>query len=68
MYAIQNQKTGKFVFGTDYRYRPAHQRTSHDRMLTYESLEHARNDFRFRGCGKDYKIVILKTIEVKRVI
>lgn len=24
MFAIQNIKTGKFLYGTDYRYRPPH--------------------------------------------
>ena len=72
MYAIQNIKTGKFVYGTDYRYpRPNkkwNQRTSHDQMLTYADYESARIDFRRRGCGKDYRVVVLKTVEVKRVI
>lgn len=38
MFAIQNIKTGKFVYGTDYRYFPRHQRT-------YNCLNHARADF-----------------------
>lgn len=38
MFAIQNQRTGKFLYGTDYR------------------------------CGKDYRIVVLKSVEVERVI
>ena len=68
MYAIQNIKTGKFVYGTDYRYSPRRQRTSIDQMLTYDSLYNAQCDFLHRGCGKDYKNVVLKTIEVKRII
>lgn len=72
MYAIQNIKTGKFVYGTDYRYgRPSkkfNQRTSKNKMLTYEDYYEAVEDFRHRGCGKDYRIVVLKTVEVKRVI
>lgn len=72
MYAIQNIKTGKFVYGTDYRYRRPgkkhNQRTSKDQMLTYDDYFSAAEDFRTRGCGKDYRIVVLKTVEVKRVI
>ena len=67
MYAIQNIKTGKFVYGTDYRYDPAHQFTSNNRMLTFETDLAAWLDFKKRRCGKDYRIVVLKTIEVKRV-
>jgi hypothetical protein len=37
-------------------------------MLTYADYESAKIDFRTRGCGKDYRIVVLKTVEVKRVI
>ena len=72
MYAIQNIKTGKFVYGTDYRYQKPNkkynQRTSRNQMLTYADYKSAKNDFRARGCGKDYRIVVLKTVEVKRVI
>lgn len=68
MFAIQNIKTGKFVFGTDYRYYPPHQRTSFNQAVTYGMLAQAKSDFMHRKCGKDYRIVVLKTIEVKRVI
>lgn len=72
MYAIQNIKTGKFVYGTDYRYgrigKKHNQRTSKNQMLTYADYFQAAEDFRTRGCGKDYRIVVLKTVEVKRVI
>lgn len=68
MYAILNIKTSKFLYGTDYRYFPPHQRASRNRALTYDSLASAKADFRGRRCGKDYRVVCLKTIEVKRVI
>lgn len=45
MFAIQNIKTGKFLYGTDYRYRPPHQRTSNTKMLTYSSIAEAAHDF-----------------------
>lgn len=68
MFAIQNIKTGNFLYGTDYRYFPPHQRTSRNQALTYDSLATAKADFRSRRCGKDYRVVCLKSIEVKRII
>lgn len=68
MFAIQNIKTGKFVWGTDYRYSPPRQRTSFNQALTYDKLAFAKSDFVHRRCGKNYRIVCLKAIEVKRVI
>ena len=67
MYVIQNIRTKKFVFGTDYRYRPPHQRTSTERMLTYATGWMAVSDFRHRECGNDYRIVTLKPIEVDTI-
>ena len=72
MYAIMNIKTGAFVYGTDYRrhynVRTYKQRTSKNKMLTYADLEEAEHAYKVRGCGNDYRIVVLKTIEVKRII
>lgn len=68
MYAIVNIRTNKYVYGTDRRYCPPHQRTSNRKMLTYEYLYEAISDFNCRKCGKDYRIVVLKTIEIERVI
>lgn len=68
MFAIQNIKTGKFVMGTDYRYNPPHQRTSFNQAITYGMLAQVKSDFMHRRCGKDYRIVVLKRVEVKRVI
>ena len=65
MYAIQNIKTGKFVYGTDYRYPKPRQRTNHNQMLTYADYESANCDFRTRRCGKGYRIV---EVEVRKVI
>lgn len=61
--AIRNRKTRKFVYGTDYRYHPAHQFTSEDRAIIYESWDHAEVEFRARECGKSYEIVPVR-IEV----
>ena len=68
MYAIQNIKTGKFVYGTDYRYFPRHQRTSFNQMLTDDEYYFAECDFLSRGCSKDYRIVELEPVKVKRVL
>ena len=72
MYAIQNIKTGKFVYGTDYQYermgKKQRQRTSKNKMLTYADYDEAADAFNYRGCGENYRIVVLKTVEVKRVI
>ena len=72
MYAIMNIKTGKFVYGTDYtrriNTRTHNQRTSKNKMLTFATIEEVEQAFKMRGCGKDYRIVVLKTIEVKRII
>lgn len=68
MFAIQNQRTGKFVYGTDYRYYPRHQRTDFERMLTYDEYRFAECDFLSRGCSKDYCIVELEPVKVKRVL
>lgn len=39
------------------------------RMLTYSFIAEAAHDFWVkRKCGKDYRIVVLKSVEVKRVI
>lgn len=34
----------------------------------YSDLRYAVCDYNSRRCGKDYRIVVLKTVEVKRVI
>lgn len=68
MFAIQNQTTGKFLYGTDYRYHPPHQKTSLAQMLTYATLAQAKFDYISRRCGKDYRVVCLKSVQVKRVI
>ena len=63
MYAILNIRTGKFVYGTDYRFRPPQQRTSKTKMLTYSSLVEAAHDFLVRRkCCKDYRIGVLEKV------
>lgn len=65
-YAIQNQRTKKFVTGTDYRYHPPHQRTSEIVGLMFENEEIAMNAFKHRHCGKDYQIVEIEPITIKK--
>lgn len=56
MYAIQNIKTGKFVYGTDYRYgrigKGHNQRTSKLKMLTYTEEYTDKYLWKFVGCSK----------------
>lgn len=62
MYAIRNKNTHKWVYGTDYRYKPRHQRTSLGRALTYEDRAEAEMDYKHRQCGKDYEIVKVEMV------
>ena len=57
MFAIINKKTKEWVFGTDYRYHPPHQRISTEQALTYYDREYAEVDFKVRKCNKNYEIV-----------
>ena len=63
MYAIRNKKSKHFVYGTDYRYYPPHQRTSENKALLYDCYASALFDFNKRHCGKNYEIVPVR-IEV----
>lgn len=63
MWAIRNKRTKRFVFGTDYRYHPHHQRTSEEKALIFENEIEALYEYRHRGCGKEYEIVPVR-IEV----
>lgn len=56
-YAIRNKRTGKWVYGTDHRYHPWHQRTSDDKALLFEDYKLACLEFEARRCGKAYEIV-----------
>lgn len=67
MYAIMNLDTGKFLYGTDYRYEPPHQRTAFNEVETYCSLDKAKMDYKHRRCGKSYAIVEI-SVNVKSVI
>lgn len=65
MFAIQNTKTKKFVYGTDFRYNPVHQRCSFNKVLIFDSRESAEAAMHLRKCGKNYCVVKVKLIDVK---
>ena len=67
MFAIQNQRTKQFVYGTNFGW-PRTQNTSPYEMLTYGTLLSAEYDFLHRECGSEYRIVELNPVTVKRVL
>ncbi|HEM3710144.1 TPA: hypothetical protein U1D09_000265 [Streptococcus suis] len=62
-FCIMNKRTGKFIYGTDYRYSPPHQRTSDSQALTYSSKLKATLELEERGCGREY-VVVQVSLEV----
>lgn len=62
-WVIKNMRTGKYVYGTDYRYCKRRQRTSHNMALTFESYYDANREYFHRKCGKAYKIVKMEMQE-----
>lgn len=63
-WAIKNRRTGKYVYGTDYRYNPPHQRTSYRKALIYEDEEECEMAMQHRECGKNYKAVNVYLCEI----
>lgn len=68
MYAIQNIKTGKFLYGTNFGYGHNNQRTSFEQMLTFGDYDSAECAFLHRQCSRDYRIVELEPVRVKAVL
>lgn len=68
MFAIQDTKTGKWVYGTDFRYNPPHQRTSNNRVMIWDSVTDALFEYKRRKCGKKYKVAELKPLEIERYV
>lgn len=66
MYAIINQKTMKYVKGTDKRYNPPHQITSKTEMLIYPTAIDAILDMKTRKCGKNYRVCEVE-VTLKRI-
>lgn len=60
MWVIRNKRTKKWVYGTDFRYHPYHQRTSEDKAMVWEHYEEALFEFNRRNCGKDYELVLAR--------
>jgi hypothetical protein len=65
MYAIRNKRTKKWLFGTDRRYHPWHQRTAEDRALILPDFDTAKLEFLARQCNKDYEIVPVRLEEIE---
>lgn len=65
MYAIKNTRTGKWLYGTDFRRSPHRQFTSFEMAMTEEHLLEIEYQFNRRKCSKDYKIVKVKLSEVQ---
>lgn len=64
-YAIQNKRTGKFVYGTDYRYgKTAHQFTDEEIGLLFASRSEAELIMQSRRCGKCYHVVEVEPLKV----
>ena len=64
-YAIRNKRTGRWVYGTDYRYSPPHQRTSKDTALLFDDHKIAKLEFEIRRCSNAYEIVPVKLEELE---
>ena len=66
MYAIRNNKTKEWLYGTDYNYSPNRQRTSLDQVAIFDSAYQAEFNYKQRQCGTEYEIVKveLKAVEV----
>lgn len=60
MYAIVNRKTGKWLYGTDFRRDPHTQRTSDDIAMTFGTRERAEAEYAKRQCGKTYEVVAVR--------
>ncbi len=65
MYAIRNKRTGKWLYGTDFRHYPYTQRTSFEQAMTWEMYEAAFSEFKSRMCGKDYEIIPVRIEEIE---
>lgn len=56
-YAIRNKKNKKWLYGTDFRYSPPHQRLTDDTPYLYPTQWLAELAFKTRRCNADYEIV-----------
>lgn len=63
-YAIQNKRTKKFVFGTDWRFSPPHQITESEVGMIFTEKFDAEITMSVRKCGKEYEVVEIKPLEV----
>ena len=68
--AIRNKKTKEYVYGTDYRYNPNHQRTSPEKALLYElndkeDASFLRHEIYKRQIGDSYELTEIHIEPVK---
>lgn len=64
IYAIRNKRTKKWLFGTWWQDGRVIQRTSHEKVLTFDDYEDAKHELRTRRCGKDYEIVPVRIEQI----
>ena len=76
MYAIQNKKTKKWVYATDFRMKHPRmrkreisgknysheQKTSFNKALLFGDLIEAQVEFEYRACGRQYEIVEVQLV------
>ncbi|EAH0474607.1 hypothetical protein D3Y91_06265 [Listeria monocytogenes] len=63
MHAMRHKRTKKFIYGTDKRYSPFHQKTSNNQALLFENLFAANLAFRERKVSKKlYEIVTVELV------
>ncbi|EAG1724746.1 hypothetical protein BBW71_05215 [Listeria monocytogenes] len=63
MHAMRHKRTKKFIYGTDKRYSPFHQKTSNNQALLFENYFTAHLAFKERKVSKKlYEIVTVELI------
>ena len=66
IYAIQNKRTKRFYFGTDYRFEPPRQRTDPEFAKLFYTKDSAEVEFKVRKINREYKIVPVKIEIIKQ--
>lgn len=61
-------KIGAKVYGVEITNKLDLGNVNYSGEISYTDLRYAVADYNNRRCGKDYRIVVLKSVEVKRVI
>ena len=66
-YAIWNNKYKKWLYGTDFRCNPYRQILNEDTPKLWAEEMSALWEFERRGCGKEYKVVLVEVISICEV-